>query len=484
MAHDSRRNFLRVGGATVLGTMFGGSRMLHGMGDLNAPADFDTSLLDDFRADDGNRFDVVVIGAGVSGLVAARDLLNQGVARVKVLEARDRVGGRTLNKTLALGAVAEQGGQWIGPTQTAVVDLMNELGITKFPTHNQGRLVDDTSSKLGAADYADYLQAQARLDSLSKSVPLDAPWTAPDAARRDSMTLRDWMSRNMLTDGGKEIIELEVNSSLAAQSKNVSFLYYLFHLHSCTNMEHVGTHAQAWRITGGAQTIALELAAQINHVIETSAEVQAIAYRQHGALVQYNNQVIAAKKVIIAMMPAEVDRIQFHPRLPQQRSALQKNWSGGSGMKVHAVYPTPFWRNQGLSGQAISDSSYIALTSDNSPEDGSVGVLIGFPVIDGVPLSDRMIRRLSLDSFAKFFGPQARNPVDFTYYDWGQDPLVTGCVSPLAPGVLTGFGPALRLPIGSIHWAGTETSDKWHGYIDGAVRAGHRCANEVRALLP
>jgi monoamine oxidase len=481
MAKDSRRNFLRVGGATALGTLLGGSRLLSPLTAAELPLDLKAPAPDDASS----RYDVVIIGAGVSGLVAARDLLHQGVARVKVLEARDRVGGRTLNKVLARGAIAEQGGQWIGPTQTAVLDLMNDLGITKFPTHNQGRMVDDTKGNLTAADYADYLQAQTRLDNLSKSVPLDAPWTAPKAAQRDAMTLRDWMNRNMLTKGGKEIIELEVSTSLAAGAKEISFLYYLFHLHSCTSMEHVGTHAQSWRITGGAQSIAFELAAQLSGVIETGAMVQAIAYRDRGALIQYNGRVIAAKKVIIAMMPADVDRIQFHPPLPQDRTALQKNWGTGSGMKVHAVYDQPFWRNSGLSGQAISDGQFIAVCSDNSPASGSVGVLIGFPIVDrGLPIGEKLIRKLTLRSFAHFFGPQALNPIDFTTYDWYRDPLASGCVSPLGPGVLTGYGPALRMPIESIHWAGTETSEKWHGYIDGAVRAGKRCAHEVRVLLP
>lgn len=481
MTGTDRRRFLKLTSALAAGSVLHPSRVLGEVSRSTAESTRyggNNGAWEDF-------YNVIVIGAGLSGLMAARTLKQLGVDKVLVLEGSDRVGGRTLNQQVAGGAVTEAGGQWYGPTQTAIQSLMQELNIPGFATYNTGRLVDDSQGSFGILDYLDYEQARRRLDQMSKTVPLDQPWAAQNAMAWDNMTVQNWMDQNMTTDGGKSLIELEVLSSLSAKPEEVSFLYFLFYVHSATNLEHLGTKAQSRRVEGGSQRISLEMARQLGDCVRTDQKVTEVVYAPEGVIVRTNNRYLRARKLIVAMMPRVVSRMRFFPSLPPDRIALQKNWSGGPGAKFAAVYPHPFWRAEGLSGQAISDSQFIGLAVDNSPSDESVGILMGFPQDeDKIPATKGRRFRLTIDSFAHFFGPKARLAIDYKEYDWAGDPFAGGCVSPLKPQLLTQWGPAIRKPVGPIHWAGTETSEVWCGYMDGAIRAGQRAAEEVAARLP
>ncbi|MFK5955143.1 MAG: FAD-dependent oxidoreductase [Planctomycetota bacterium] len=439
----------------------------------------------DFRREPDEVVDVAIIGGGISGLTAAWTLKKLGRTQVKVLEVRDRVGGRTLNEASANNGYVELGGQWVGPTQDAVMGLMGQLGIGRFPTYNTGRQVDQTDS-LGPLEILDYLNAVRKIDSLSKQVPRKNPWNASNAALWDSMTVRDWMNQNMSTTGAKQIIEITVQSDFGGSTRDVSLLWFLFYVHSATDFNTMADKAQRWRIEGGSQTICFRLAQKVRHQVELNAGVDGIMWRTNGALIRYGGRhLIAARKVIIAMMPRDAANIRYFPHLPAQRDSLQRNWNTGHGDKYFAVYQTPFWRQQGLSGSAVSDNEFILLAWDNTPSTGHSGVLGGFAVLEGSqrPPTRALRRQLVLRSFASFFGPQAWNAIGFHEHSWELDPHTEGCVSPMEPGLLTAHGPALREPVGPIHWAGTETSTVWCGYMDGAVRAGKRAAEEVDLAL-
>jgi monoamine oxidase len=152
-------------------------------------------------------------------------------------------------------------------------------------------------------------------------------------------------------------------------------------------------------------------------------------------------------------------------------------------IKVNAVYDEPFWRKDGLSGLGLSDRPPIGITFDNSPPDGSRGVLLAFLTEADVPKDPDPRRTAVLAGLADLFGGRAKAPSAYLEDDWSRDGWTTGCVSTVPPNLLTRFGHALRTPAGRIHWAGTETSEVWCGYMDGAVRSGERVATEVLAAL-
>ena len=153
-------------------------------------------------------------------------------------------------------------------------------------------------------------------------------------------------------------------------------------------------------------------------------------------------------------------------------------------MKVTAVYPRPFWRDAGLNGTAVSYTGPANVTFDDSPENGSAGVIFGFVGGDEarsfMRRSTAARRAAVLDNFTTYFGPQAGNPRSYFETNWTREEWTRGCPVAIAgPGTLLAYGPALRKPVGRIHWAGTETSTFWNGYMDGAVRSAERAAREV-----
>jgi len=160
----------------------------------------------------------------------------------------------------------------------------------------------------------------------------------------------------------------------------------------------------------------------------------------------------------------------------------------GSTVKVLATYKRAFWREQGLSGEAVGTSGMLSVAFDNTSRNGSVACLLAFVVGGAARRFSRMPREERreqvLDELARFFGPEAKTPIDYAEMDWGEEEYSGGCpFGNVPPGVLTACGTALRAPVGRIHWAGTETARQCMGYMEGALESGDRAADEVLAAL-
>lgn len=441
--------------------------------------------------------DVIVIGAGMAGLTASRSLLDAGRS-VLLLEARDRVGGRLRNHELADGGIVEVGGQWLGPTQHRAVALAGRLGLSLYPTYTEGENLIEHAGRLtryrgdlpriNPAVLADVGQAQLRLNRMAARVPTDAPWRAPRADRWDGRTFEDWISRNLVTGTGRELLRLGCAAVWACEPRDVSLLHVLFYTRSAGRFEDlIGTRggAQQDRIVGGSQLLALRLAESLPHgTVQLDAAVSHIAQDGGGVEVHSTAGVHRAGRVVVALSPALAGRIDYTPELPSQRDQLTQRTPNGSVIKCMAVYDRPFWREDGLSGQAASLTGPARVVFDNSPHGSDRGVLLGFlegreaRAYSGRPQSER--RAAVVAGFARLFGPQAARPIDYVDLDWSAEVYTRGCYGGHLPtGTWTAFGPALTAPIGRIHWAGTETATTWSGYIDGAIESGERVAREV-----
>lgn len=429
--------------------------------------------------------DVAVIGAGLSGLCAARALGKAGL-QACVLEARDRVGGRTFDHPIGNGNVVEGGGQWVGPGQTEVLALAKELGIETFDSYATGKTALYISGMRltwgREQESADLRRVKGALDALAKEVPLDAPWTAPRAGEWDAMTVADWLKANKAAGQTIEDFTVDCETELGRPA-NISLLWYLFYLHAAGGHTALIVDAQKSRLKGGPQSMSRMMAHAMGDDVILSSPVSRITTGGAKAVVESARVRVTARRVIVAMMPADTRRIAFSPELPEARQGLVKAWTGEPAIKVNAVYPKPFWRDAGLSGLGVSDRGPVAVTFDNSPPDGSQGVLLAFLSEEHEIKNPSDRRKAVLEGFVHLFGKSAANPTDYVETDWSADPWTTGCVSPIGPRTLTRFGPALRAPAGLIHWAGTETSEIWCGYMDGAIRSGRRAAAEVLKAL-
>lgn len=434
---------------------------------------------------------VAVVGGGLAGLVAARELRRRGIECV-VLEARDRVGGRTWSKVVPGRRHRIDGGaQWVGPTQTEILALAEELGIETQPTFNEGRTVavaagirseSDGDGVLDGGD--DFERTSATLEEMARQVPLEAPWTAPKSRPWDSQSLGEWLHATAPAEV-RATFEALTPVIVGGAPGEVSLLWWLFYLHSAgglTPLIATAGGAQDRHFLGGSQSLSEKLAAALGDRVLLGRPVGLIRVRENKPSIFAQGLQVVAQRVVVAMMPSNANRITFEPALPRARRALQAEWPRAAGTKLSVIYDKPFWRQAGLNGQASSDLA-AAFTFDSSPRDGSLGVLTVFPNESLLPEDPGGARQSILDALVVLFGERAAGPLTVIETDWGAESYTTGCVSPVPPGLLTSWGTALRKPVGPLHWAGTETAAVWNGYMDGAVRSGKRVAQEVAAAL-
>jgi monoamine oxidase len=435
---------------------------------------------------------VVVVGAGLAGLTAAAGLTAHGI-ETTILEARDRVGGRTHGIEVGPGAWVDAGAAYLGDRHTELIALMTALGLTTTRTTMAGA----SRFALGAGDDTrpgrfPPLNAVAlgemfdRLTDLTSAVRADAPWLTPDADLLDKLTVAEWAQRYLSHPDARLFLPLFLGEMMAADPADVSVLHMAFYLRSGGGIRYLTAFAggaQPDRIAGGAHQLCQGLAARLRDRVRLADPVRAIHQDEDGVTVYSAGGESRCGAVVVALPPSLADAIDYRPGLPLPRASEQTG--RGCALKVHIVYPAPLWRDNGLSGWSVNAAGPLLSTVDDSPADGGVGVLTGF--VTGseayrfAALSADDQRESAVAQVEQLF-PQLPPPIGLHVTDWVNEEYSQGCYAALfGPGDWVRHGPHLTTPHHHVHWAGTETSTEYFGLMEGAIRSGHRVVSEILA---
>jgi monoamine oxidase len=483
-----RRGFLAgAGAAAVAGTVPGAAA--------------DAATRKPVKKKQTKRVDVCVVGAGLAGLTAARELRKRGLS-IHVVEADTRVGGRVWTVPTKSGAPANYGATFIGPGQDRIAALARELGVASHPTYNDGSNVfffngrrDLYTGTIPPASVTSLLEAQTLIDSINamaQTIPAAAPWKAARAHEWDGQTFETWKLANTVTEDARKILDLAIEAIFSVESPEISLLYVLWYVRSAGNLNllvDTAGGAQERQFTGGTQQIPEKLAASLGKGrVTLHSPVRFVRTKGTRTTVVSDKIDVSARRVVIAVPPTMVNRIVFEPGLAALKDQLYQRMPFGSIGKGIAVYDEPWWRKRGLTGQATSDTGPMKATFDLTPPAGKPGVLMGF--IDAADArefatwSQDERKRRCIDQFAFYFGDEARNPKEFLDVLFDEEPLHRGCpVCFTAPGVLTAFGEAIHARDGARYFASTETATIWAGYMDGAVQAGQNVAAAIAEEL-
>lgn len=442
----------------------------------------------------GEVLDIVIIGGGLSGLTSARDLQRAGCESFVVLEARGRVGGRTLNYDVGHGEVSDVGGQWIGPGQTAVADLARELEVDTFPSYYEGKTVmlggdGQLAIDLEGTFGTDHALGE-QLSELSRDVPSGAPWTSARAEELDKLTVGDWLAKQGIKPEDKPGWDGSIALTGGALPAKMGLLHFLSMINSANSdyfkLDAIKDSAQGTRFVGGAQLLSIKMAEELGDKLRLSCPVRKISNWDSDVVTLHTDQgTIRTRQVIMALSPPLCQQIDFSPALPANRAALQRAWPAHSpARKTAMVYSRPFWREKGLNGHIFQVNGPIIWAYDNSPVNGEVGVINAFVSNANLPSDHNQAKRALAEIYAQAWGDEALRPVAYHDQDWGRvDPWTITCISAIPPGFWTTHGEALNPPSGNLIWSGTETADIWAGYMDGAVRSGHQSALEALNAL-
>lgn len=440
--------------------------------------------------------DVVIVGAGAAGLTAANELKKAGLS-VAVLEARDRVGGRLWTDTID-GAMLEIGGQWISPDQEALIETVDDLGLDTFSRYREGDSVyvgpDGTSHRFTGEMFPVAPETEAaiaeiteRLDAMVAEIDPDRPWAHEKAVEWDEISWDAWL--RLQTDDDEAVRNLAFATGSAMLTKpthSISLLQSLLMAASAGSYSNLvdADFILDKRVVGGLQQVPLLLAERLGEDVFLNQPVRTLEWSDEGVTVTADGMTVRARQAILALAPPLYSRISFVPAMPRLQHQMHQHLSMGFVIKVHAVYETPFWREQGLSGTAFSPYELSHEAYDNTNHGDERGTLVGFVSdlnADGVfELSAEERKERILTSLSHYYGPEAMHPVVYYESDWGSEEWTRGAyATSFDLGGLSRYGAHLRTAVGPIHFACSDLAGAGYQHVDGAIRMGRLVASQI-----
>ena len=444
--------------------------------------------------------DVVIIGAGASGLTAATDLKKAGLT-VAVLEARDRVGGRLWTNDID-GATLEIGGQWVSPDQDALIETLDGLGLETYSRYREGinvylgeggerRTFEGEIFPVAPTTEREIVSLIDRLDALVAEIDPDRPWDHPQAKELDEISFRRWLETQTEDEEARRNIGMFIAGAMLTKPAHAfSALQALLMAASAGSFSHLvdADFILDKRVKGGLQQVPILLAERLGDDVFLNAPVRTLRWSDEGVTAIADGVEVRARRVILAVPPVLISRISYEPPLPRRQQQMHQHLSMGFVIKVHAVYETPFWREDGLSGTAFSPYELVHEAYDNSYHGDPRGTLVGFvsdeAADDVFRQSPEERKARILESLSHYYGEKALSPVVYYESDWGSEEWTRGAyAASFDMGGLARYGSDLRAPVGPVHFSCSDMAGRGYQHVDGAIRVGHETADAIIASL-
>jgi monoamine oxidase len=431
--------------------------------------------------------DVAVLGAGLAGLAAARDLARGG-ADVTVLEARDRVGGRVDAATLPDGRVAQLGGEVVGARHTAYLELADELGLAMEPSYiadpgemswglEEGVYVGDDPPWMTEAEREDLARVEGAFARLAAEVDPDDPWSHPDAGRLDALSVGAWLREQ---DALPAVRRRQVLASLSLSCDGPERSSLLADLRKYATLSGDGFYdLAAWeglRCAEGSAAVPRAMGRELGDRVRLGAEVVRVAV--HGprgvSITLASGEQVHAETVVCALPAGPLRAVEI-TGLSDARLASLRAQRQALAAKIVVAYDEPFWQRGGQSGLAEAEWMF----GSTWPQAAGVMSLLVPPerlaAFLAAPPAAR--RQVVVDGLVALYGEEARTPQVILERGWGVDPFTLGYIASWAPGDLSRIGPLHGRHEPPFYVAG---SDHWvAGYMEGAVRTGRAAAREL-----
>uniref|UniRef100_A0A8C9SS40 Amine oxidase n=1 Tax=Scleropages formosus TaxID=113540 RepID=A0A8C9SS40_SCLFO len=437
----------------------------------------------------------------LSGLCAAKLLVESGLNPV-VLEARNRVGGRTFTVQNKETKYVDLGGAYVGPTQNRILRIAKEFGVETYKVNEKENLVHYVKGKpypfkgpfppmWNPLALMDYNNLWRKMDEMGKEIPMEAPWRAPHAEVWDKITMKELFDKLCWTRAARQFANLFVNVNVTSEPHEVSALWFLWYVKQCGGTMRIFSTTnggQERKFVGGSNQISQRIASKLGERVKLERAVYRIDQTGDNVVVEtLNKETYEAKFVIIATAPGLHLKMHFNPPLPPLRNQLIHRVPTGSVIKCMVYYRESFWRKKGYCGSMVieEEESPIGLTLDDTKPDGTVPAIMGFILARKArklaALTKEERKRRICEIYSRVLGSEeALYPVHYEEKNWCEEEYSGGCYTAyFPPGILTQYGKVLREPVGRLYFAGTETATEWSGYMDGAVQAGERAAREI-----
>ncbi|GGN49281.1 monoamine oxidase [Streptomyces albiflavescens] len=430
--------------------------------------------------------DVIVLGAGLAGLAAARDLAAGG-ADVLVLEARDRVGGRVEQARLPDGRTVQLGGEVVGRAHTAYLELAEELGLKTVPSYvaepgrmtratPEGRSAGEPPHWFGPGDAALHERLTAQFVELADTVDPDDPWSHPQATALDRLSVGDWLRAQHATPA---VVRLWNIGQLALAGGSYERISLLAALRKHTAVPSGGHYDyEDWeglRLAEGSATLAEVLGRELGPRIRLGSPVTSLDVRPGRCTVRLVTGETLTAAAVVSALPVGPLRSVAVSGVGEARLASLHRQRQATAAKFAAVYATPFWRDAGLNG--LSECEGV-LGSTWPQSEGVLSALVPperYGILLGTPPHLRTPELLA--EIAGMFGDEAHRPLASYLRLWGTDPWTQGYVTQWPPGEVTAVGPLHGTHEPPFYVCG---SDQWvAGYMEGAVRTGRAAAEEA-----